>query len=136
MSFLLDTNICIYLLNDRRPESVEIARRFAASDCLLSVMTEFELEVGRIKSQRGPRYEATLDRFLAALTVLPLTRDDARLAARQRAYLEAKGTPIGPYDLLIAAQALNRDLTVVTNNETEFRRVPGLKLENWITQNP
>ena len=133
MSFLLDTNICIYLLNDRRPEALEIARRFVAAECMLSVMTEFELEVGRIKSQRGPRYEVTLARFLTSLTVLPLTREDARLAARQRADLEAKGTPIGPYDLLIAAQALNRDLTVVTNNETEFRRVPGLKLENWIT---
>jgi tRNA(fMet)-specific endonuclease VapC len=132
VSFLLDTNICIYLLNDRRPQSIEIARRFSAADCLLSVMTEFELEMGRIKSQRGSRYEATLARFLASLTVIPLTRDDARLAAQQRAHLEAKGTPIGPYDLLIAAQAVNRDLTVVTNNETEFRRVAGLKLENWI----
>ena len=134
MSFLLDTNICIYLLNDRRPEALEIARRFVAADCMLSVMTELELEVGRIKSQRGPRYEVTLARFLASLTVMALTRDDARLAARLRASLETKGTPIGPYDLLIAAQALNRDLTIVTNNETEFRRVPGLKLENWIAK--
>ncbi len=132
MSYLLDTNICIYLLNDRRPESIEIARRFSVADCILSVMTELELEVGRIKSQRGIRYESTLARFLASLTVLPLTRQDARIAAQQRAYLERKGTPIGPYDLLIAAQALSRGLTIVTNNETEFRRVPGLKLENWI----
>ncbi|MCX7061612.1 MAG: type II toxin-antitoxin system VapC family toxin [Gammaproteobacteria bacterium] len=136
MSFLLDTNICIYLLNDRRPEAIEIARRFVAADCMLSVMTELELEVGRIKSQRGPRYEATLAHFLGSLTVLPLTREDARRAAGLRAVLETKGTPIGPYDLLIAAQALSRDLTVVTNNETEFRRVPGLKLENWIPKTP
>jgi len=132
VSYLLDTNICIYLLNDRRPEAIEIARRFSVADCIVSVMTELELEVGRIKSQRGIRHESTLARFLASLTVLPLTREDARIAAQQRAYLERKGTPIGPYDLLIAAQALSRGLTIVTNNETEFRRVPGLKLENWI----
>ena len=131
MKFLLDTNICIYLLKGRAPEAVQIAQRFNTMDCALSVMTEFELEYGCRKSQRNASYRALLSGFLGSLQILPFERDDALAAAGQRAALEAIGQTIGPYDLLIAAQALSRGLTLVTNNEREFRRIKGLRVENW-----
>ncbi len=131
MRFLLDTNICIYLLKGREPESIEIARRFDANDCAISAMTAFELEYGCRKAQRNARYRAQLDAFLAALLTLPFEQSDVVAAAETRTALERAGRPIGPYDLLIAAHALSRDLTLVTNNEREFRRVKGLQVENW-----
>lgn len=131
MKYLLDTNICIYLLNGRQPEALRIARRFDVSACALSVITEFELEVGFRKGRRNPEYRALLTHFISPLQVVSFEREDAGVAADIRAALEGAGAMIGPYDLLIAAQALARKLILVTNNEREFKRVPGLKVENW-----
>ena len=134
MRYLIDTNICIYVINNRPPEVRRIFEGHPSTESAVSVITMLELKVGAHKSQVPLTRLDVIDRFASPMTCLPFTDDDAAIAAELRAGLERKGTPIGPYDLLIAAQALNRDLTVVTNNETEFRRVPGLKLENWITQ--
>ena len=132
MRFLLDTNICIYIINNRPPEVRRIFEAQPSTECAVSVITMLELKVGALKSPVPLTKLDLIDRFASPMTCLPFNDDDVAAAAALRAGLERKGTPIGPYDLLIAAQALSRGLTIVTNNETEFRRVPGIKLENWI----
>lgn len=134
MRYLLDTNICIYIINNRPPEVRRIFEGHSSTESTISVVTLLELKVGAHKSVKPAMRLDIVDRFASPMMSLPLTDDDASIAARLRAELERKGMPIGPYDLLIAAQALARDLTVVTNNEREFVRIPGLKVENWITK--
>ncbi len=130
--FLLDTNICVYVIR-QRPEAV--FRRLdeaseAGEQVAVSVVTAFELEVGALRAQ-GRRYADAVRRFLAALDVLPL-EDSARAAyGRLRTALERRGEVIGAHDMLIAAHALALGATLITNNEREFRRVKGLKVGNW-----
>jgi tRNA(fMet)-specific endonuclease VapC len=130
--YLLDTNICVYVIR-KRPESVyhrlsTIGERGVA----ISVVTAFELEVGALRSQ-GKRYSEAVRLFIAELSVLPL-EDSARAAYGQlRTRLERRGEVIGAYDMLIAAHALVLNATLVTNNEKEFKRVKGLKVENWVS---
>jgi tRNA(fMet)-specific endonuclease VapC len=130
MSFLLDTNICISALKQDRA----ILERLLAErpiDVGLSVITEAELRAGAAKSASPARTTRLLENFLRPLSVLDFTSHDARAYADVRARLERAGTPIGPLDTLIAAQALSRQLTLVSNNAREFKRIPGLRLENW-----
>ena len=132
MSFLLDTNICIYALKQDRA----VLERLLAErpiDVGLSVITEAELRTGAAKSASPARTTRLLENFLRPLSVLDFTSNDARAYADVRARLERAGTPIGPLDTLIAAQALSRQLTLVSNNTREFKRIPGLRLENWTT---
>jgi tRNA(fMet)-specific endonuclease VapC len=130
--YLLDTNICVYVIR-KRPESVyrrlsNVGERGVA----ISVVTAFELEVGALRSQ-GKHYSEAVRLFIAELPVLPL-EDSARAAYGQlRTALERRGEVIGAYDMLIAAHALALDATLVTNNEKEFKRVKGLKVENWVS---
>ncbi len=130
--YLLDTNICVYVIR-KRPESV--FRRLSNIDgrgVAISVITAFELEVGALRSQ-GKRYSEAVRLFIAELPVLPL-EDSARAAYGQlRTTLERRGEIIGAYDMLIAAHALALNATLVTNNEKEFKRVKGLKVENWVS---
>jgi len=131
MRFLLDTNICIYAMKSR-PESV--TRRLAAtrsSDLAISSVTVFELWFGVQRSKAIARNSEALREFLAPLRQLEFDSDDAVTCAKIRADLEAKGSPIGPYDLQIAAQALRRKLTLVTHDTAEFKRIAGLKLADW-----
>lgn len=95
------------------------------------MVTVYELFCGVEKAQDPSRERQKVERFISAIIELPLDRVAAEKAAGIRADLERKGQPIGPYDLLIAAQALARNLILVTNNLQEFRRVRGLKLESW-----
>lgn len=134
MRYLIDTNICIYVINNRPPEVRRIFEGHSSSESAVSVITMLELKVGAHKSQLPLSRLDLIDRFASPMTHLPFTDDDAAVAAELRAGLERRGTPIGPYDLLVAAQALNRNLTIITSNETVFRRVPGLKLDNWIAR--
>jgi len=99
----------------------------------ISSVTVFELEYGASKSQQSERMRFQLMMFLSAFTVLPFDADDAFAAGRIRADMAAKGTPIGPYALQIAAQGLSRKLTVVTHSTGEFSRVNGLQLEDWVS---
>ena len=128
--YLLDTNICVYVIR-KRPEAVYrrlsgVATRAVA----LSVVTAFELEVGALRTQ-GRHYSEAVRLFLAEFSVLPL-EDSARSAyAQLRTALERRGERIGAHDMLIAAHALALHATLVTNNEKEFRRVKGLIIENW-----
>ena len=128
--YLLDTNICVYVIR-RRPEAVY--RRLsgsAARAVALSVVTAFELEIGALRAQ-GTHYSEAVRLFIAEFPVLPL-EDSARASYGQlRTALERRGEKIGAHDMLIAAHALALDATLVTNNEKEFRRIKGLNIENW-----
>lgn len=130
MKFLLDTDTCIYAL--KQNETV-IGRLLATAreDVGVSVITEAELRTGAAKSSSPIKTLHSVENFLRPLTLIDFTSDDAIAYAGVRAKLERAGTPIGPLDTLIAAQAVARKLTVVSNNEREFRRVAGLAIENW-----
>ncbi|MDO4838225.1 MAG: type II toxin-antitoxin system VapC family toxin [Clostridia bacterium] len=130
--YLLDTNICIYFMKNQYPQLTE--RLFACNpaDLMISSVTVFELEYGAAKSNWGNRTREKLAMFLAPFYILPFSMEDAVSAGRLRGYLEKQGTPIGPYDVQIAAQGLSRNLTLITHNMDEFRRVPHLQLEDWV----
>jgi len=134
MTYVLDTNACIALIKGA-PKTVR--RRFQRAvskeaGILLSSVVVFELWYGVAKSQRKDANTQRLEAFLAGpLTWTLFDEDDAREAGRVRAELEAAGTPIGAYDLLIAGQARRRGATVVTSNTGEFGRVKGLQWEDW-----
>lgn len=129
--YLLDTNICIYAMNGRYPELNRKLLSVHPDDILISAITVGELEYGAAKSKWGESTRQKLYFFLANYTVIPFIQSDAVLFGRLRARLAAAGTPIGAYDLMIAAQGVSRDLTVVTHNTGEFSRVPGIVLEDW-----
>jgi tRNA(fMet)-specific endonuclease VapC len=130
MQFLLDTDTCIYALKQHE----HVIRRLlstAREDVMVSVITEGELRTGAAKSASPLKTLRLVENFLRPLTLIDFTSDDAIAYAAVRAKLERAGTPIGPLDTLIAAQAIARRLTVVSNNVREFHRVAGLAIENW-----
>ena len=129
--YLLDTNICIYIRRDK-PQGV--LRRFQTlrpGEAALSVITFGELLFGAAKSKQSEAAFEGLAALSEALPVLPLPAGAAESYGAIRAELERKGQMIGNNDLWIAAHAKAEGLTLVTNNEREFRRIPGLKLQNW-----
>jgi tRNA(fMet)-specific endonuclease VapC len=131
MRFLLDTDIFIYI-RQKRPE--EVSRRFGRlhpGEAGISVITYGELLYGAAKSVRRADALARLSALTDLLPILPLQKDAAHAYGEIRAELESNGEMIGNNDLWIAAQALAARLTLVTNNEQEFRRVRGLKVQNW-----
>ena len=130
--YLLDTNICIYFMKNSFPGLSERIFSHDPNVLLISAVTVFELEYGAAKSKWGERNRNRLAMFLAPFTILPFDSKDALEAGRIRYYLHQKGVPIGPYDLQIAAQGVARGLTVVTHNTSEFQRVPGIRLEDWM----
>jgi tRNA(fMet)-specific endonuclease VapC len=130
----LDTNIAIYVINRRVPSFrhrlVEQLR--LGTEIGFSAIALFELRYGHARSDRRAEAERLLAEFLApGIVVLPFDAEDAAHAGDIRAHLESKGTPIGPYDYLIAAQARRRGATLVTLNTSEFARVPGLMVADW-----
>ena len=132
MRYLLDTNICIYLIKKHPSEILARFRQHSPQDVAISTITLFELQYGVEKSQYRQRSEDALAKFLLPLNLVYLDYSSAIEAAAIRAQLERKGMPIGPYDLLIAGLARSRDMTLVTNNTKEFERIVGLDLENWV----
>lgn len=131
---LLDTNVVVALMNDRsRAVRVEFDKRSAAGEELgLSSIVVFELQYGVARSERKQENAAMLRRFLTRLSgVVDFDADDAIEAGSVRATLAAAGTPIGPYDVLIGAQALRRGAALVTANTREFGRITGLSVEDW-----
>jgi len=132
MKLLLDTDTCIYALK----QNPTILRRLLAQsreDVAVSVITEAELRTGAAKSTSSAKTLRLVENFLRPLSILEFTANDAASYAQVRAKLERAGTPIGPLDTLIAAQAVARKLVLVSNNEREFGRVAGLRVENWVT---
>ena len=131
LRYLLDTNILSALI--RQPQgsvASTLVRRGFGTACT-SIVAAAELRFGARK-RGSAALTAKVDDLLAALPVLPMKADVDRTYAEARFQLEQSGTPIGPNDLLIAAQALSLGLTVVTDNDKEFSRVPGLLVENWL----
>jgi tRNA(fMet)-specific endonuclease VapC len=134
--YLLDTNICIYIVR-RKPAEVE--KRFARlkiGDAAISAITFGELHYGAAKSMAPAIARAKLDELAAFLPVLALDDECANAYGEIRAALESKSRVIGNNDLWIAAHASSARLVLVTNNEREFKRVPGLKVENWVKAQP
>ncbi|XDD49680.1 type II toxin-antitoxin system VapC family toxin [Leptospira sp. WS92.C1] len=130
--YLLDTNICIYIIN-QKPESVyKKFKKIKLENIYISSITEFELKYGVQKSLHFERNLKILEEFLSYLNILPFVSEDSNKAAKIRVELERVGKPIGPFDLLIASQALSNQLILVTNNEKEFVRIKNIKIENWI----
>ena len=131
MKYLLDTNV---LSDFARGEPAVMARlrQEAPAQLATSVITEMEVEYGLERNPSlAPRLRQVMRLLLSTIQVLPFEREDARVAAQLRATLNSRGMPIGAYDLLLAASALRRGLSIVTHNTSEFARVSGLGLEDW-----
>lgn len=134
MSFLLDTNICIALINGSSEKVRRRLQRTLASrgEVFVSSIVVFELWFGVFRSSRVRLNSDRLEAFLKApLTILPFEDEDARAAGVIHATLRASGRPIGSYDVLLAGHAVNRSLTLVTANASEFSRVKGLSWQDW-----
>ncbi len=131
--FLLDTNICLELIRGRAPAVLARLRRRKIGSIGISAITLAELRYGVAKSSDPARNTIALAHFCAPLEICPFDHAVAAAYGEVRAALERAGTPIGPLDTLIAAHAVALGAGVVTNNEREFGRVPGLRVENWMT---
>ncbi len=131
MLYMLDTNICIYIINNKSEMVIDRLKAKMDHRITLSSITLSELEYGVQKSNRREKNALNLLCFLAPFEIIPYKQNAARKYGIIRAELEKRGTIIGGMDMLIAAHALALDAILVTNNEKEFQRVPGLKLENW-----
>jgi tRNA(fMet)-specific endonuclease VapC len=129
MRYLLDANAAIGLLNSGTSKLARRARQERPVDIAMSAIVVHELFYGAFKSQRAARNAALIDAI--KFEVIAFDKEDARQAGEIRALLAAKGTPIGAYDVLIAGQAKARNLILVTHNTREFKRVPGLRFEDW-----
>jgi tRNA(fMet)-specific endonuclease VapC len=127
--YILDANAVIALLNDTTSKAARRVRREQPSDVAIPAIVAHELFYGAFKSRRAAQNLALIDAL--QFVVLEFDKEDARQAGAIRALLASKGTPIGPYDVLIAGQAAARNLILVTHNTQEFGRVPGLQFEDW-----
>jgi len=132
MKYLLDTNICIYIMNKCPVAVIERCRQCEPGEIGISVVTLSELQYGVSKSDQRTKNKIRLDDFLVPFEILAYDHGAANVYGDIRFQLEKKGTPIGSLDMLIAAQAISRDITLITNNEKEFKRIKKLKVENWI----
>jgi tRNA(fMet)-specific endonuclease VapC len=131
LRYLLDTNTCVDYMNGRWPSVVARVQKSDPYDLRLSSVAVAELRYGADKSARPRENHARIDQLVQDLLCLDFDLDAAAAYGRIRAGLEAMGQPIGPNDLLIAAQALSQGLVLVTNNLREFQRVKGLRIESW-----
>jgi len=130
--YLLDTNICIYIINSNPRTVVERIKQFKPSQVKLSAISIGELEYGVSKSRNREKNRNALVDFASGFDILPFDDNDAEVFGLIRADLEKRGQVIGSYDMQIAAQAISNDLILVTNNTGEFERIKDLKLENWV----
>ncbi len=131
MTYLLDTNICIYVIRKKPAMVIRRMRSKPAGEIAISAITLAELEYGIARSQYPDRNRVALLAFLVPFAVLEFDAKACSDYGPIGASLEAKGKPVGPMDLLLAAQARSRGLILVTNNEREFQRIDGLEVENW-----
>jgi tRNA(fMet)-specific endonuclease VapC len=131
LTYLLDTNICIYLIKSQSRSLIARVQREPLEEIGISSLTVAELEYGAAKSRRPTDTRIALVEFLSPFRIVDFSESAAYEYGRVRAELERTGQIIGPMDLLIAAHALAENAILITNNEREFRRVSGLRLENW-----
>ncbi|QXI37969.1 type II toxin-antitoxin system tRNA(fMet)-specific endonuclease VapC [Pseudomonas xantholysinigenes] len=132
LRYMLDTNICIFTIKNK-PQVVREAFNRYHGQLAISTVTLMELIYGAEKSAAPERNLAIVEGFAARLDVLDYDIQGAAHTAQLRAELAKAGTPIGPYDRMIAGHARARGLTLVTSNLREFQRVPGLRVEDWVT---
>lgn len=130
MIYLLDTNTCVYAIK-REPQVLSRLQQHSPDDFGISAITVAELWFGAAKSSRPQQTFSSVNDFLKPFEILPFATEAAEKYAETRLLLEKAGQPIGERDLLIAATAKSRRLTVVTHNVGEFSRVSGLKVEDW-----
>jgi tRNA(fMet)-specific endonuclease VapC len=130
--FVLDTDICSYLMKRSQPALIERVRTFAPRELGISAVTLFELEYGIRRSERQEHLRRVVRAFVDNVEVLTWTADAAAEAGAVRAELAAAGSPIGSYDVLIAGHVRSLGATLVTNNRDEFSRVRELRLEDWL----
>ena len=131
LTHLLDTNICVAVIRQRSPRVLARLQRMTPGSVGVSMVTVLELQFGAAKSLHPRRNRAALEQFLLPLEILDYGAAAAFQYGEVRARLEKAGTPIGPLDTLIAAHAKSLNTTLVTNNLAEFRRVAGLRVEDW-----
>ena len=131
MTYMLDTNICIYAIKKKPEQVLYRLRESMRSGVCISSITLAELEYGMKHSSSPGKNRQALLRFLTPFSILPFGPAAAYEYGEIRTYLQERGTPIGPLDMLIAGHAMAEELTLVTNNVKEFERVPGLVIENW-----
>ena len=135
MKYLLDTNICIYIINEKPEDVLRKFEQYPVHEFSISSITHAELQYGIEKSKNRNKNQDALNEFLLPLTILPFHGEKlVKCYGEIRTLLESTGKIIGPLDTLIAAHALSLDLTIISNNIREFSRIPSLKCENWIRE--
>ena len=132
MNYLLDTNICIYIINKKPASVIKRIQTKQPEQIAISTITQAELEYGIARSRNVDQNRIALLEFLFPFLLIDFDQMAAVQYGLIRASLESRGKPIGSMDMLLAAQAVSRDLILVTNNEKEFHRIEDLKLENWV----
>lgn len=131
MKYLIDTNICIYIMNKRPKFVIKKFRQSEPGEISISAISVSELQYGVSKSANPPKNEQRLYEFLLPFEILPYDESASKSYGNIRFRLGKTGRTIGPLDMLIGTHALSRGLILVTNNEKEFARIPGLRIENW-----
>ena len=132
MEVLLDTNICIYMIKNNPPGIRKHFHASAPGDVCISSVTVAELQYGVKKSAAKEKNALALEAFLLPLVIVPFDLNSALAYGAIRVFLERQATPIGGMDMLIAAQAIAHNLTLITHNLREFQRIPSLKCETWV----
>jgi tRNA(fMet)-specific endonuclease VapC len=132
MEYMLDTNICIYIIKQKPESVIKKLIKVPIGDVYISSITLAELEYGVSKSKYFVQNKIALTQFISPIVILPYTDECAIIYGKIRASLEGIGKTIGPMDLLIASHALAGNMVLVTNNTSEFKRIPHLKIVNWI----
>ncbi len=131
MRYLIDTNICVYIINQRPVEVIKKFKQISVGDIGISSITVSELQYGVSKSKHKERNQQRLNEFFLPMTILAFDENAAKRYGDIRYQLEKQGQIIGPLDLLIAAHAVSEHLIIVTNNDKEFKRIQDLRVENW-----
>lgn len=132
MKYMLDTNICIYIIKKKPRKVFDIFKSLEVGDICISSVTLAELQYGVYKSQFVEKNKIALTAFLAPITILPFSDKAAVVYGNIQAELEKMGQPIGAYDLMIAAHALSERLVLASNNMKDFDRIQGLRVTNWV----
>lgn len=128
--YVLDTNTLIYFFKDMGHVADRLLK-ISPKNIGIPAVVLYELEYGIAKSSSPNKRIKQLNEICSLVQVLPFNKEEAKVSAEIRVHLEKKGTTIGPYDVMIAGTAINRQGILVTNNTKEFKRVPKLKMENW-----
>jgi tRNA(fMet)-specific endonuclease VapC len=131
MKYMLDTNVCVQMIRHKPPDLLRRLTQLPISEVGISSIAVAELQFGVHRSRQPIQNQHALQQFLIPFIILDFDYESALAYGPIRAHLEARGTPIGSLDTLIAAHALSQNLVLVTNNTREFARVPELAVEDW-----